>query len=83
MSSRASLSEKERNTLLIIQSLYIIKIAIKWISLNEGNLNLCFTLSSSMCLSGCFEATEPRELDPFSYLTHKKGCFRRLAWRMF
>ena len=61
--------------LLIIQSLYIIKIAIKWISLNEGNLNLCFTLSSSMCLSGCFEATEPRELDPFSYLTHKKRLF--------
>ena len=69
--------------LLIIQSLYIIKIAMKWISLNEGKLNLCFTLSSSMCLSRCFEATEPREPDPFSYLTHKKGCFRRLAWRMF
>ena len=86
MSSRESLSQKERKTLLIASHymeyiLDIIKRAIKWISLNEGNLNLCFTLSTRMCLAGCFEkkeATEPREFDPF-FFTLKKSCFRRLA----
>ena len=86
MISRASLSQKEGNTLLIAShymeySLDIIKGAIKWISLHEGNLNLCFTLSTSMCLAGCFEkkeATEPREFDPFSFLP-LKSCFCRLA----
>ena len=86
MSSRASLSEKEGNTLLIASHYmeYIQdknKRAITWISLNEGNLNLCFTLSTSMFLAGCFEkkeATEPREFDPF-FFTLKKSCFRRLA----
>ena len=91
MISRASLSQKEGNTLLIAShymeySLDIIKGAIKWISQNEGNLNLCFTLSTSMCLAGCFEkkeATEPREFDPFSFSPLKKVVFAGLPWRMF